>query len=570
MKRQKVDWKVKVLLSLLGGMLLVVGLLFGITYWYFLAKLQEYNEKIAFMTFRESEKKLDELMEQADRNITNFSEGALGWEFTKQQYEEKKNEVVTNREIIEAFDEILAGNKNIYGLAIVNGNGKTLVSTAERKSRSGLTDITENMRELLRESRKKYPYVLWIGSKSINIGEESTLYTAVNRPVLIGIKNLNESEEEEEDSYLFVAIDEKNVQKCYDQAIYNDSQACLLDEHQNILSSTRQGVVGKKFQEENTCQNIRYQLDYNGWMLVNMIPKVTYLEESVEIRNFGIIVALLVVSGVFGVGAVWINRYTRPIQVLMDRMESVGKEQLDIPIPQRNGWPELDQLNVQFYQMVQKLKGYIRKLQEVEKEKSKEELLALQYQMNPHFLYNSMNSIRWMAMMTNCTKVADSLVILSKIIMPVLRDPSFTWKLRDELEFLKNYIGMMRIRYEDAFEYRMECKKDLYDEEFPRFILQPVIENCFVHGRGKEGWKIEGVISKSSTHHFKIMVKNNGECMEESKVKDLNECLKNGKWTTSSVGLSNIQKRLFLLYGEAGIIQLESNDEVGVAVYIEF
>lgn len=570
MKRQKVDWKVKVLLSLLGGMLLVVGLLFGITYWYFLAKLQEYNEKIAFMTFRESEKKLDELMEQADRNITNFSEGALGWEFTKQQYQEKKNEVVTNREIIEAFDEILAGNKNIYGLAIVNGNGKTLVSTAERKSRSGLTDITENMRELLRESRKKYPYVLWIGSKSINIGEESTLYTAVNRPVLIGIKNLNESEDEEEDSYLFVAIDEKNVQKCYDQAIYNDSQACLLDEHQNILSSTRQGVVGKKFQEENTCQNIRYQLDYNGWMLVNMIPKVTYLEESVEIRNFGIIVALLVVSGVFGVGAVWINRYTRPIQVLMDRMESVGKEQLDIPIPQRNGWPELDQLNVQFYQMVQKLKGYIRKLQEVEKEKSKEELLALQYQMNPHFLYNSMNSIRWMAMMTNCTKVADSLVILSKIIMPVLRDPSFTWKLRDELEFLKNYIGMMRIRYEDAFEYRMECKKDLYDEEFPRFILQPVIENCFVHGRGKEGWKIEGVISKSSTHHFKIMVKNNGECMEESKVKDLNECLKNGKWTTSSVGLSNIQKRLFLLYGEAGIIQLESNDEVGVAVYIEF
>src|SRR5699024_1331805 len=98
--------------------------------------------------------------------------------------------------------------------------------------------------------------------------------------------------------------------------------------------------------------------------------------------------------------SVWSRRYTRPIQNLMDRMESVGKEQLDLPLPEKKGWPELDRLNVQFYQTVQKLKGYIAKLRDTEQEKAKEELLALQYQMNPHFLYNSLNTIRWMAMMT--------------------------------------------------------------------------------------------------------------------------------------------------------------------------
>ena len=120
-----------------------------------------------------------------------------------------------------------------------------------------------------------------------------------------------------------------------------------------------------------------------------------------------------------------------------------------------------------------------------EKDKAAEELKALQYQINPHFLYNSLNSIRWMAMLTNNGKIADSIVMLTKIITPVFRNPSLTWKIRDELEFLDNYIGMMLLRYAGNLQYRMECGEDLYDEVFPRFVLQPVIENCFVHCRTK-------------------------------------------------------------------------------------
>ena len=131
----------------------------------------------------------------------------------------------------------------------------------------------------------------------------------------------------------------------------------------------------------------------------------------------------------------------------MEQMENVGREQLDIKKPEKVGLPELDRLNEEFYSTIQKLKSYIKKLQEVEQEKGREELRALQYQINPHFLYNSLNSIRWMALMTNNTKVADSLVTLSKVIMPILRNPDLTWKLENELEFLKNYMDMMEIRY---------------------------------------------------------------------------------------------------------------------------
>lgn len=403
-----------------------------------------------------------------------------------------------------------------------------------------------------------------------DIDEKSTLYAAANRPVLFGIKPLNEGEDEEKDTYLIVTLDERQVQACYNQAVYNNSQAVLINREGKIISATEPSVIGQKYESDEQNQNISYELSYNGWTLMNMIPKESYLKEGREIRNFGIMISALAACAVLAIAAVWSRRYIRPIQMLMDRMESVGKEQLDIPVPEKRGWAELDKLNMQFYETVQRLKGYIGKLQEAEQEKAREELLALQYQMNPHFLYNSLNTIRWMAMMTNNTKVADSLVMLSKIIMPILRDPSFTWKMKDELEFLENYIGMMMIRYGDAFEYHMDCKEQLYEEEFPRFILQPVIENCFVHGRNSlEVCKINGTIYKENGRFF-ITIENTGSGMSREKLRSVNESLRSGTWTTDSVGLANIRKRLRLLYGEKGTIRLESDEKHVIVVYIEF
>ena len=568
--KRKLDWKIKIVLSMLCGVILVIALLFGVTYYYFLGKLQDSDEKIVYMTFQESEQKLKEMLEKADYYLNQFSNNTLAWTFTQSWEENQKERAVTNLRIIQQFDEILSMDTDIYGIAIVNGDGNSVVSTAERKSRSGHTCISENLQKLMRESRENYPYMLWSSLTEDDIDEKSTLYAAANRPVLFGIKPLNEGEDEEKDTYLIVTLDERQVQACYNQAVYNNSQAVLINREGKIISATEPSVIGQKYESDEQNQNISYELSYNGWTLMNMIPKESYLKEGREIRNFGIMISALAACAVLAIAAVWSRRYIRPIQMLMDRMESVGKEQLDIPVPEKRGWAELDKLNMQFYETVQRLKGYIGKLQEAEQEKAREELLALQYQMNPHFLYNSLNTIRWMAMMTNNTKVADSLVMLSKIIMPILRDPSFTWKMKDELEFLENYIGMMMIRYGDAFEYHMDCKEQLYEEEFPRFILQPVIENCFVHGRNSlEVCKINGTIYKENGRFF-ITIENTGSGMSREKLRSVNESLRSGTWTTDSVGLANIRKRLRLLYGEKGTIRLESDEKHVIVVYIEF
>ena len=174
-----------------------------------------------------------------------------------------------------------------------------------------------------------------------------------------------------------------------------------------------------------------------------------------------------------------------------------------------------------------------------------------------------------MAMMTNNTKVADSLVILCKVIMPILRNPSFTWKLSDELDFLENYIKMMRIRYGNEMEYHLQCDDGIQDEDFPRFIIQPVMENCFVHGSSSAEIR-HSYLRIRKTERFAIEVQNTGSFLEAEKVAVVNRKIAEGTPDNESIGLCNIQKRLNLLYGEKGDIWLESSPERGVLVYICF
>lgn len=559
MGKRRINWRLKVMLSILAATVLVITLLFGITYNYFLRKLRANDEKITYMTFQESENKLKEVLERTTEKMNRFSMNDLVWEFCQDSVRDIKIQPVYLRGIIKELDEILNSDSAIYSVALINGDGRTVLSTVEKKSRIGVDIITKELWELFQESKEKYPYVVWASGYDAGTTQDSTLYTAVNRPVILGIKSLNEEEEAEKDSFLVFALDEREIRKCYNQAIYNDSDAFLINSQGQIISSTRSGLLGSFYKPEVGMRNISYELSYYGWELLNIIPEDMYLEEVKDIRNFGIVLGAAAVICMILIAAVWSKWYTNPIQTLMEQMDSVGREQLDISEPVPEGWPELSQLNRQFYLMVQKLKDYIQRLQTAEKEKAEEELLALQYQMNPHFLYNSLNSIRWMEMMTNNTRAADAIVILSRIIEPVLRNPDFTWKLKDELNFLKDYIEMMSLRFDNCLEYTMECPEELYSGEFPRFILQPVIENCFVHGKnGNITKKITGHIRKEG-ETYEISICNDGAPIDKEKLEELNACLQSGMKTSSSIGLSNVLKRLRLLYGKNVRIWLESD-----------
>lgn len=566
---RRIDWKIRVIISVFCGVVLVMALFFGVTYQYFRNKLVTSNEKIANMLFQEAERNLKDMMANAERGLNLFANKDLVWEFSDGNYAGNLERDIASKNIVIKFDELLVMDTNVYGFAIMSGDGRTIVSTAKPNSGTGNTKASEALKSMMAKCKKDYPYINWTYSEDLGISPNDPLYLMTKSPMLLGMKALGAAENDKYDSYLIITIEEEEIQKSYEQLAYNESQVVLINQGNQIISSTDKELLGKPFVPEETNQNLYYDLSYDGWKLINAIAQETYTLESRDIRNFGLMVGAAALLGVLVIFVVWSRKYTRPIQNLMEQMERVGAEQFDIARPERGGWAELDDLNEEFYATVQKLKSYISKLQEVEKEKAREELLALQYQINPHFLYNSLNSIRWMALMTNNSRVADSLMILSKIIMPILRDPSFTWKLKDELEFIENYIDMMRIRYGGYMEYHLDCPKELYEEMFPRFILQLVIENCFVHGStDMEERAIRLTISKDKG--FSIEVQNSGTSMDPKNLKSINEALEKGENIGKSIGLYNVRKRLQLLYQEKSRIWLESHGENGVVVHICF
>ena len=465
-----------------------------------------------------------------------------------------------------ATEETIA---EIRSLGFLRGDGWGIVSSVLRKNRTGNTQISGNLLKVLRQSKDAYPYTTWIPSWELNLNNESPLRLMSQNASLIGIKALGESSELEKDGYLIVAVSESDLQSTYRSVAFDDSTAVLVDGNNQIISNVGEKLLGEQLKTGSDTQNIEYDLDIYNWKLCDMIPKQEYMKDAKDIRNFGVLICLAAILSTAFVSIVWSRKYTRPIELLMKNMHHVRYQEFEIDKPQKLGWEELDRLNEELYYTAQSIKDYIERLKLVEREKTKEELLALQYQMNPHFLLNSLNSIRWMAMMTNNKIVADTLVTLGKIITPMLRNPSLTWKIENEIEFLDNYVAMMQLRFGHDMEYSMNCSKEWYDLVFPRLILQPLIENCFVHGSSSEEIRTINVIIECN-ERIEVKVINSGVFFDEIQLKEIYMKMKTFSKASDHIGMANVYKRLNLLYGDQGSMRVESNRKLGFIVEVSF
>ena len=517
---KRMDWRQKVLISILGSFIVILSILFCITYHYFVKKIETGNEKVVLMTFEPAEKNLKNVLENAELCLNKYVTNDLIWDY-KNDYPE--TDVESNKlkvRITDSFIDEMAVNRELSALGFLRGDGRGIVSSAFRKNRTGNTEISGKLLEALRQSKNAYPYTTWLPGWELSLNSESPLRLMNQNASLIGIKALGESSELEKDGYLIVAVSESDIQNTYRSVAFDDSTAVLVDGNNQIISNVGGNLLGEQLEPGNDTQNIEYALDIYDWKLCDMIPKQEYMKDAKDIRNFGVLMCLAAILSTAFVSIVWSRKYTRPIELLMSNMHHVRCQEFEIDKPQKLGWKELDQLNEELYYTAQSIKDYIERLKLVEREKTEEELLALQYQMNPHFLLNSLNSIRWMAMMTNNKIVADTLVTLGKIITPMLRNPSLTWKIENEIEFLENYVAMMQLRFSHDMEYNLSCSKECYDLEFPRLILQPLIENCFVHGSSREEIRTIDVIIECDDF-IDVKVINSGVFLTKTQLEEL-------------------------------------------------
>ena len=253
----------------------------------------------------------------------------------------------------------------------------------------------------------------------------------------------------------------------------------------------------------------------------------------------------------------------------MKKMEQ-GSLGLTLEVKEKN---EIGVLVEQFNKMSKSIEELVELNKDIQEEKRNLEIEALKSQINPHFIYNTLNMIKWMAVIIKADNIAESLTALSDFLHPIFKKNDVTCPVREEIEYIKNYIKIMNFRFGGRFKTNIDISGEIQDLMVLRFILQPIVENAINHGLIEQN---EGIISiegyKKDDVLF-ISVSDNGRGMTEDQVYELNQALMEGTEITGSIskgiGLKNVNRRIKLHYGNSYGLMIQSKKGEGSKVLIK-
>ena len=302
--------------------------------------------------------------------------------------------------------------------------------------------------------------------------------------------------------------------------------------------------VGNRAQEQYLSAGIS---ETSGWMAVMVRNKSSIVNVIQDIQKV-IIMTIFVFMVLSAYMAYRISlKMTRPINDMIVSAQSISWSNLDMKTLEGNDENEIMALNNTF-------KETLKRLSKSMQLELGARLNALQSQMNPHFLYNTLSVISASADQQEkvermCSRLSDMLRYST-----VYEEESNS-TLEDEVRHTENYLELMKDRYEENLIYNIEEAGELECVKVPRVILQPIVENCFKHGFGENGfpWIIHVAVT-ASHGHWRIHVRNNGRPFQEKDLTELNEkvegFLKGEQKKISGIGLTNTIIRLRLLYEE--------------------
>ncbi|HUX12128.1 MAG TPA: histidine kinase [Spirochaetia bacterium] len=306
---------------------------------------------------------------------------------------------------------------------------------------------------------------------------------------------------------------------------------------------------------------------------------------GVQLLSFLALLGLGILSIMFGV--LFSNSISRPIRRLADMSARIAGGDLDVGEMEVESHDEVGILSASFNSMSRSIQQMVLDLREkatLEKRLHEEELtivkmeqslqeaqfLGLQSQINPHFLFNTLNAIARTAMFEQATETSHLIQSLSRLFRYNLRDPRKTVTLKDELEITSEYMAIQKHRYQERLRFNVNCAIDTEQVAIPCFTLQPLIENSVKYGiePKEEGGEIS-IDIRSRARKIRICIQDTGVGMSRAELrKVLNG--KNGQYTgqTSGIGVANVVRRLHLLYSGEETFSMKSVPGEGTTITI--
>lgn len=369
----------------------------------------------------------------------------------------------------------------------------------------------------------------------------------------------------------------------------SNSRLLLLDQNKKIMASEGIASVGDKFQMENFHNNSRYivqkiTLPQSGWELISIIPKKELLQDLNIVQRLNIATYVIM----FGILALFLiiffTRILKPIKALMDFMKAYprmgGERRFHVVYHNEIGvlavnlnkmLDEIDSLGDEI-QLTQK------RMYEMEIAKKQMEISAYRNQINPHFLYNTLECIRAMAFYYKVQDIADISASLSNMFRYSVKGSDFV-SIQDEISHVQEYAQIIGFRFMGKIQVIIDADEEVLKLKTIKMLLQPIVENAVFHGleRKIDNGTVRVHVHKVSQSQVQYVIQDNGNGMEKNQLQELTERLmlfesegqaaKNAK---QGIGLTNIYWRIKLLYGDEADMHIESKAGSGTTVKIIF
>ena len=341
----------------------------------------------------------------------------------------------------------------------------------------------------------------------------------------------------------------------------------LYEENNTEAAGYEDTTVKENFHGEKRLVTVK-TISYTGWKLISVVPMKSFSMGMTGMRNLVVLLVALTVLAVVILNQMVSARMSKPLRRLNDSVKEweAGNMNPDIYI---GGSMEVEHLGKTLRSTVAQIRQLMDDIVVEQEEKRKSELDALQSQINPHFLYNTLDSIVWMITGERYDDAVFMITQLASLFRISLSKGKTVIKIEDEVKHARNYMNIQKIRYKNSFEVDFQIEEDILDGCIVKLVLQPLLENAIYYGM--EFMDGEGEIHVRGYRKDKdvyLEVEDNGLGMPEEEAAELLNGKERPHKHGSGVGLVNVHSRLKLRFGEAYGLVIHSCPDEGMMVQI--
>ena len=469
--------------------------------------------------------------------------------------------------ILNQFETILDSRSDIRNVGIISKSGRMLINHGKKSVNSDLDLNTQEWYTQALDSPEG-PKLTSSHVQHIISGERPWVITLSR-----GIRDREGSGEKE--GVFFIDLNYSAISGLCDQStVGTKGYAFIMDAKGNIVYHPQQQQLYNELQTENISlvMNAKSDIvtvgkgddekiyalshsDITGWTIVGCMNMSELLRNSRQTRSIYVLVAVGLIIVALLISSLIARNITLPIQKLRDSMKSVQKGNFDIEDIEVISDNEIGSLTRSFNVMTHRIRELMEQNVKEQEQKRKIELKALQSQINPHFLYNTLDSIIWMAEGKKNEEVVIMTASLARLLRQSISNEDELVTVGQEIEYVRSYLTIQKMRYKDKLEFEIKADPSITQVPIIRLVLQPLVENAIYHGlKYKDSKGLLTVHGYMKGENAVIDITDDGVGMDEETLKHIYDKHK-VNYRSNGVGVYNVQQRLVLYYGkDYGII----------------